>query len=38
MPIENTDSMVVLSVVLAEQAGERFETAQLPRQLIRRLA
>ena len=38
MPIENTDSMMVLSVVLAEQASERFETAQLPRQFIRRLA
>lgn len=38
MPIENIDSMMVLSVALAGQAGERFETAQLRRQLIRRVA
>lgn len=37
MPIENADSMMMLSVALAGQAGERFETAQLRRQLIRRL-
>lgn len=37
MPIENADSTMVLSVALAGQAGERFKTAQLRSQLIRRV-
>lgn len=36
MSIENADSLMVLSA-LAGQAGERFETAQLRRQLIYRV-
>lgn len=38
VPIEKTDSMMALSVALAGQTGERFETAQLRSQLIRRVA
>ena len=38
VPIEKTDSMMVVSVAFAGQISEKFETAQLRRQLIYPLA